>query len=130
MYKMRVDGTFVDLEKNIRQGQYVNVLRFSRVTFGLLEWCHGILHRLLLSSEPALEELLSTIKKCLNEVLEYGGSFSARDLYPHQLALHQIGSLRVDRKFPGADGTIPEGQGIVMIHLNECHELVAEGAIG
>ncbi|KAF9643296.1 hypothetical protein BDM02DRAFT_3132520 [Thelephora ganbajun] len=45
--KMRVDGAFVDLEKNIPQGQY-----------------------------------LSTIKKCLNEVLEYGGSFGARDLYP------------------------------------------------
>jgi cell division protein ZapA (FtsZ GTPase activity inhibitor) len=24
----------------------------------------------------------------------------------------------------GADGTIPEGQGIIMAHLNECHELV------
>lgn len=24
----------------------------------------------------------------------------------------------------GKDGTIPEGQGIVMAHLNECHELL------
>jgi hypothetical protein len=42
----------------------------------------------------------------------------------YQLALYQIDSLRVDGKFPSADGTIPEGQGIVMAHLNECHELV------
>jgi hypothetical protein len=26
--------------------------------------------------------------------------------------------------FTGSDGTIPEGQGIVMAHLNECHELL------
>ncbi len=25
---------------------------------------------------------LSTVKKCLNEVLKYGGPFSPRDLYP------------------------------------------------
>jgi hypothetical protein len=24
----------------------------------------------------------------------------------------------------GSDGSIPEGQGIVMAHLNECHELL------
>jgi len=32
--------------------------------------------------------------------------------------------MRKDGKFVGVDGTIPEGQGIVMAHLNECHELV------
>lgn len=42
----------------------------------------------------------------------------------YQLALHQIDSLRKDGKFLGVDGTIPEGQGIVMAHLSECHELV------
>jgi len=42
----------------------------------------------------------------------------------YQLALHQIDSLRKDGKFVGVDGTIPEGQGIVMAHLNECHELL------
>lgn len=25
---------------------------------------------------------LNTVKKCLNEVLKYGGPFNARDLYP------------------------------------------------
>lgn len=42
----------------------------------------------------------------------------------YQLALHQIESMRKDGKFIGVDGSIPEGQGIVMAHLNECHELL------
>ena len=42
----------------------------------------------------------------------------------YQLALYQIDSLRVDGRFHGVDGSIPEGQGIVMAHLNECHELL------
>src|SRR5580704_519453 len=45
-------------------------------------------------------------------------------LEQYQLALHQIDSLRKDGKFVGVDGSIPEGQGIVMAHLNECHELL------
>ncbi len=32
--------------------------------------------------------------------------------------------MRKDGKFEASDGSIPEGQGIVMAHLNECHELV------
>jgi len=32
--------------------------------------------------------------------------------------------MRKDGKFVGSDGSIPEGQGIVMAHLNECHELL------
>jgi len=32
--------------------------------------------------------------------------------------------MRRDGKFVGIDGSIPEGQGIVMAHLNECHELL------
>ncbi len=32
--------------------------------------------------------------------------------------------MRKDGKFVGVDGNIPEGQGIVMAHLNECHELL------
>lgn len=32
--------------------------------------------------------------------------------------------MRKDGKFVGVDGTVPEGQGIVMAHLNECHELL------
>ena len=32
--------------------------------------------------------------------------------------------MRKDGKFVGVDGNIPEGQGIVMAHLNECHQLL------
>ena len=32
--------------------------------------------------------------------------------------------MRKDGKFLGSDGSIPEGQGLVMAHLNECHELL------
>src|SRR6266550_9380153 len=42
----------------------------------------------------------------------------------YQLALYQIASMRKDGHFVGADGNIPEGQGIVLAHLNECHELL------
>jgi hypothetical protein len=42
----------------------------------------------------------------------------------YQLALHQIDSMRKDGKFVGADGSIPEGQAIVVSQLSECHELV------
>jgi len=45
-------------------------------------------------------------------------------LLQYQLALHQIDSMRRDGKFVGVGGNIPEGQGIVMAHLNECHELL------
>jgi len=120
--KMRIDGKFVDSDGNRPSGQYVLLY--------LLRRCYGLIYRLLSSSEPVSEELmpiankLSTVKKCLNEVLKYGGSFSPRDLYPYQLALFQIDSLRKDGKFIGVDGSIPEGQGIVMAHLNECHELL------
>ncbi|KAF8075039.1 hypothetical protein FPV67DRAFT_1727433 [Lyophyllum atratum] len=108
--KMRVDGKFVLLY--------------------LLRRCYGLIYRLLSSSEPVSEELmpvankLSTVKKCLNEVLKFGGPFNPRDLYPYQLALFQIDTMRQDGKFIGVDGSIPEGQGILMAHLNECHELV------
>ncbi|KAL0953397.1 hypothetical protein HGRIS_004636 [Hohenbuehelia grisea] len=120
--KMRIDGKFVDSEGNRPGGQYVLLY--------ILRRCYGLIYRLLSSSEPVSEELmpiankLSTVKKCLNEVLKYGGPFNPRDLYPYQLALHQIDSMRKDGKFVGVDGSIPEGQGIVMAHLNECHELL------
>uniref|UniRef100_A0A0W0FXM3 Uncharacterized protein n=1 Tax=Moniliophthora roreri TaxID=221103 RepID=A0A0W0FXM3_MONRR len=120
--KMRIDGKFLDSEGNRPEGQYVLLY--------LLRRCYGLIYRLLSSSEPVSEELmpiankLSTVKKCLNEVLKYGGPFTPRDLYPYQLALHQIESRRKDGKFVGSDGSIPEGQGIIMAHLNECHELI------
>jgi len=121
--KMRIDGKFLDSDGNRPAGQYVLLY--------LLRRCYGLIYRLLSSSVPVSEELmpiankLSTVKKCLNEVLKYGGPFSPRELYPYQLALFQIDSMRKDGKFIGVDGSIPEGQGIVMAHLSECHELVS-----
>lgn len=32
--------------------------------------------------------------------------------------------MQKDGKFIGSDGSIPEGQGVVIAHLSECHELV------
>lgn len=119
---MRVDGVFVDAEGNKAEGQYVLLY--------LLRRCHGLIYRLIAESEPISEELmpiankLSTVKKCLNEVLKYGGPFSARDLYPYHLALHQIDSLRKDGKFLSEDGSIPEGQAILVAQLSEAHEIL------
>jgi hypothetical protein len=73
---------------------------------------------------PPQANKLSTIKKCLNEVLKYGGPYSPRDLYPYHLALHQIDSLRKDGKFYADDGSIPEGQAILVAQLSEAHELL------
>lgn len=119
---MRVDGKFVDADGNKAEGQYA--LMF------LLRRCYGLIYRLMSESEPISEELLpianklSTIKKCLNEVLKYGGPYTARDLYPYHLALHQIDSLRKDGKFYADDGSIPEGQAILVAQLSEAHELL------
>lgn len=72
-----------------------------------------------------LVQKLNTIKRCLIEVAKQGGPFTARDLYPFQLALYQIDSLRKDGKFEGRDGSIPEGQAILNALLSETHELVS-----
>ncbi|WWD22833.1 hypothetical protein CI109_107327 [Kwoniella shandongensis] len=119
---MRVDGKFVDAEGNKAEGQFALLF--------LLRRCYGLIYRLMSESEPISEELLpvanklSTIKKCLNEVLKYGGPYTPRDLYPYHLALHQIDSLRKDGKFYADDGSIPEGQAILVAQLSEAHELL------
>lgn len=119
---MRVDGKFVDAEGNKAPGQYVLLYMLRR--------CYGLIYRLMAESEPISEELmpvankLSTIKKCLNEVLKYGGPYSPRDLYPYHMALHQIDLLRKDGKFLADDGNIPEGQAILNAQLSEAHELL------
>jgi len=120
--RMRVDGKFVDAEGNKPHGQRVLLYNLRR--------CYGLIYRLMSSSEPISEELvpiankLATVRRCLNEVLKFGGPFSARDLYPYQLALAQIEALRVDGKFVGRDGSLPEGQGVVNATLSESHEII------
>ena len=56
--------------------------------------------------------------------LDFLAPTDTAQLVQYQLALHQIDSMRRDGKFVGVDGNIPEGQGIVMAHLNECHQLL------
>ncbi|WVR03285.1 hypothetical protein IAU60_000276 [Kwoniella sp. DSM 27419] len=120
--QMRVDGKFVDSNGEKAEGQYALLF--------LLRRCYGLIYRLMSESEPISEELmpvankLSTIKKCLNEVLKYGGPYTPRDLYPYHLALHQVDSLRRDGKFYAEDGSIPEGQAILVAQLSEAHELL------
>ncbi|KAJ7937596.1 hypothetical protein B0H13DRAFT_2302754 [Mycena leptocephala] len=74
--KMRVDGKFLDAEG-------------GRAVYPALPPAAMLqAHYRLFSSEPVSEELmpiankLSTVKECLNEVLKYGGTLSARDLCP------------------------------------------------
>ncbi|EAU90605.2 hypothetical protein CC1G_00989 [Coprinopsis cinerea okayama7 len=138
--KMRVDGKFVDSEGNRPAGQYVslNILKMLRPhlpTPILQRTClrgvdadRGVLSRAAcfrkLTGNLQQANKLNTVKRCLNEVLKCGGPFNARDLYPYQLALFQIDSMRKEGRFVSVDGTIPEGQGIIMANLNECHELV------
>ncbi|GAA5864873.1 hypothetical protein JCM8547_009257 [Rhodosporidiobolus lusitaniae] len=120
---LRVDGKFRDADGNVPKGQLVLLY--------LLRRCYGLCYRLMASSEPVSEELmpiankLNTIKRCLIEVAKQGGPFTARDLYPFQLALYQIDSLRKDGKFEGRDGSIPEGQAIVHALLSEAHEMIS-----
>ncbi|GAA98388.1 uncharacterized protein L969DRAFT_93017 [Mixia osmundae IAM 14324] len=119
---MRVDGRFVDSEGNKPDGQLVLLY--------LLRRCYGLIYRLMASSEPIAEELmpiankLSTVKRCLTELSRYGGPYSTRDLYPYQLALSQIDAIRVDGKFMGASGDVPEGQAILHATMSECHEII------
>ncbi|GAA5926832.1 Cub1p [Sporobolomyces koalae] len=119
---LRVDGKFRDSQGNVPEGQLVLLY--------LLRRCYGLCYRLMASSEPVSEELmpvankLNTIKRCLIEVAKQGGPFTPRDLYPFQLALYQIDSLRKDGKFEGRDGSIPEGQAILNALLSEAHEII------
>ncbi|GAA5997248.1 hypothetical protein JCM5350_001344 [Sporobolomyces pararoseus] len=119
---LRVDGKFRDSQGNVPEGQIVLLY--------LLRRCYGLCYRLMASSEPVSEELmpiankLNTIKRCLIEVAKQGGPFTPRDLYPFQLALYQIDSLRKDGKFEGRDGSIPEGQAILNALLSEAHEII------
>jgi len=120
---MRKGGKFVDAEGNKPHGQRVLLFNIRR--------CYGLIYRLMSSSEPISEELMAignkiaTIRRCLNEVLKFGGPFSAKDLYPYQLALAQIENCRVDGKFMGKDGTtMPEGQAILNANLSESYEML------
>lgn len=133
--RLRVDGKFVDSEGKQPEGQLVLLY--------LLRRCYGLIYRLVASSEPISEELmpisnkLSTVSKCLKEVSKYGGPFSARDLYPYRLALHQIENMKSPvldkegketgvRKWLGRDGSVPEGQAILRAQFEELEQTINE----
>ncbi|KAI8874019.1 hypothetical protein GQ42DRAFT_130309 [Ramicandelaber brevisporus] len=98
----------------------------------LLHKGYHLVYKLLSSSEPVSEALtpihnqLRTLRTVLLAVKKYGGPFSRRDLYPYQLKLSSLDALRVDGKFVDEQGNVPEGQGIVLSLLNECHDIVME----
>lgn len=112
----RVNGKFCDEQGNVPEGQWVLLY--------LLRKSYAMIYGLLLSSEAVSEGLmpvhnqLSTVKRCLLAVKKNGGLSSARELYPYQMKLASIESLRVDGKFM-VGNAIPEGQGLVNALLSE-----------
>ncbi|CAG8816604.1 46540_t:CDS:2 [Gigaspora margarita] len=121
---MRKDGKFYDDEGNIPEGQATLLY--------LLHKCYRLVYKLLSSSEPIAEPLipihnqLRTVRKLLLEVKKLGGPFTTRELYHYQMKLASIDNLRKDGKFLDTDGSVPEGQGIVMALLNECYDILFE----
>ncbi|CAB4434519.1 unnamed protein product [Rhizophagus irregularis] len=121
---MRKDGKFYDDEGNVPEGQTVLLY--------LLHKCYRLVYKILSSSEPIAEPLipihnqLHTVRRFLNEIKKFGGPFTSRELYPYQMKLASIDNMRVDGKFLDEDGSIPEGQGIVMALLNECYDILFE----
>lgn len=113
--KMRIDGKFVDSEGNNPAGQYVGVssehndpvlngnrsfyifcadvtvssigcsLRVSQYRRSSCPWYVLFSFTWATDLMTSQANKLSTVKKCLNEVLKYGGPFNPRDLYPVSL---------------------------------------------
>ncbi|CAG8451163.1 813_t:CDS:2 [Cetraspora pellucida] len=116
---MRKDGKFYDDEGNVPEGQATLLY--------LLHKCYRLIYKILSSSEPIAEPLipihnqLRTVRKLLLEVKKLD-----RELYHYQMKLASIDNLRTDGKFLDTDGSIPEGQGIVMALLNECYDILFE----
>lgn len=69
-----------------------------------------------------LDSFLTFSHVCAVEVAKQGGPFTGRDLYPFQMALHQIDTLRKDGKFEGRDGSVPEGQSLLHALLSEAYD--------
>ncbi|KAJ3066548.1 hypothetical protein HDU99_003818 [Rhizoclosmatium hyalinum] len=83
-------------------------------------------------TEPVDESLmpvyntLMTLRKCFLELQRWKVKLSMRDLTMYQLKLAALDNQRVDGKFIGDDGSIPEGQGILHELLAECYTLQSE----
>lgn len=105
--------------------------RGQTILLYLLRRCYAIIYKLLESSEPVSEALtpvhnqLSTVRQCLLDVKRMGGLSSVRELYPYQMKLASIDSLRVDGKFMVGE-SVPEGQGMLNALLAECFDICHE----
>lgn len=121
---MRVDGVFQSATGSAPP-------RGQTILLYLLRRCYAIIYKLLESSEPVSEALtpihnqLSTVRQCLLDVKRMGGLSSVRELYPYQMKLASIDSLRVDGKFLVGE-SIPEGQGMLNALLAECFDICHE----
>ncbi|KAI9594194.1 hypothetical protein BDF19DRAFT_466693 [Syncephalis fuscata] len=120
----RQNGQFVNSDGEIIAGQ--SVLHY------LLQRCYRLLNMLYSASEPIANSLvpihnqLLTVRRFLIEIHKLEGAPSESELFPLQMKLAQIDNIRVNGKFVEEDGTIPEGQAIVMSLLNECYDRLFE----
>ncbi|KAI8805667.1 hypothetical protein BJ742DRAFT_819601 [Cladochytrium replicatum] len=126
---LRVDGKFLDPNDSseVPAGQ--------AVLHQLLHKCYRLVYKLQsdADSEPLVaDELmgvyrqLDTLRRCLVELVRWKVQLSERELIPYQLKLAGIDNMRVDGKFLGSHGNVPEGQGVLHVLLNECFERMAE----
>ncbi|KAI7866318.1 hypothetical protein BDF14DRAFT_1882633 [Spinellus fusiger] len=122
--KLRHHGKFRDAQSNVPEGQ-------TLINF-LLRGCYRLMSKMLSENVPVAEALmpvhnqLSTLRRCLVEVRKWGKPDSPRDLYPYQMKLSSIDSLRVDGIFYDDEGDVPEGQAICIALLSECYDILHE----
>ncbi|SAL97413.1 hypothetical protein [Absidia glauca] len=122
--KLRHNGKFRDpkQQQDVPDGQ-------ALINF-LLRGCYRLITKMLSENVPVSEAImpihnqLSTVRRCLLEVMKWGKPDSARDLYPYQLKLASIDNMRQNGIFYDEDGNIPEGQAICVALLNECYDML------
>ncbi|CAO3586390.1 unnamed protein product [Absidia cylindrospora] len=123
--KLRQNGKFRDpkaSQEDVPDGQ-------ALINF-LLRGCYRLITKMLSENVPVSEAImpihnqLSTVRRCLLEVIKWGKPDSARDLYPYQLKLASIDNMRQNGIFYDEEGNIPEGQAICIALLNECYDML------
>ncbi|KAI9254044.1 hypothetical protein BY458DRAFT_558957 [Sporodiniella umbellata] len=96
----------------------------------LLHKCYRIIFELLNETIPVSESLtpvynqLTSVRQCLLAVKDTGSSCSPEELYPYQMKLSSIDTMRIDGKFYDDQGNIPEGQGLCVDILEECYTIL------
>ncbi|RKF57820.1 UPF0662 protein C30C2.08 [Golovinomyces cichoracearum] len=121
----RINGNFLDADGNPAD------IYVKRTFLYLIRRSYSYIYYLMVSSEPISEGLLpiynqlQTLRQRLTEVKNSGGVSSPRELYPYNLKLQCIESMRIDGKF-FIENEIPEGQADVIELLEQCYELKDE----